>query len=162
VLLTELTTGQVQAMFTAIIRQHQALGTLVSAATLTRIRATLRAALNAAIRRGLISDNLARGRSCRGAAAPGGGVDARTASKCRDKAWPAGSAGGLGGPVVLVDHAVEHLAALHRAVQRYDNWLVMIGVAAAAGTDADGARCSCATRRSVVSVKGHRDFPVDG
>jgi len=57
VLLTELTVGQVQAMFTAIIRQHQALGTPVSAATLTRIRATLRAALNAAIRRGLISDN---------------------------------------------------------------------------------------------------------
>ena len=42
VLLTELTTGQVQAMFTAIIRQHQALGTPVSVATLTRIRATLR------------------------------------------------------------------------------------------------------------------------
>ena len=57
VLLSELTTGQVQAMFTAIIRQHQALGTPVSAATLTRIRATLRAALNAAIRRGLITDN---------------------------------------------------------------------------------------------------------
>ena len=37
-----------------VIRQHQALGTPVSAATLTRIRATLRAALNAAIRRGLI------------------------------------------------------------------------------------------------------------
>jgi len=46
-----------QAMFTAIIRQHQALGTPGSAATLTRIRATLRAALNAAIRRGLISEN---------------------------------------------------------------------------------------------------------
>jgi integrase len=57
VLLTELTVGQVQAMFTAIIRQHQALGTPVSAATLSRIRATLRAALNAAIRRGLITDN---------------------------------------------------------------------------------------------------------
>ena len=57
VLLTELTAGQVQAMFTAIIRQHQALGTPVSAATLARIRATLRAALNAAIRRGLITDN---------------------------------------------------------------------------------------------------------
>ena len=39
VLLAELTTGQVQAMFTAIIRQHQALGTPVSAATLTRHRA---------------------------------------------------------------------------------------------------------------------------
>lgn len=57
VLLTELTTAQVQAMFTAIIRQHQALGTSVSAAALTRIRATLRAALNAAIRRGLITGN---------------------------------------------------------------------------------------------------------
>src|SRR6516225_9264815 len=52
VLLAELTTAHVQAMFTAIIRQHHALGTPVSAATLTRIRATLRAALNAAIRRG--------------------------------------------------------------------------------------------------------------
>ena len=52
VLLAELATAHVQAMFTAIIRQHHALGTPVSAATLTRIRATLRAALNAAIRRG--------------------------------------------------------------------------------------------------------------
>jgi integrase len=57
VLLGELSAAQVQAMFTAIIRQHHALGTPVSAATLTRIRATLRAALNAAIRRGLISEN---------------------------------------------------------------------------------------------------------
>jgi integrase len=57
VLLAELTTGHVQAMVAAIIRQHHALGTPVSAATLTRIRATLRAALNAAIRRGLISEN---------------------------------------------------------------------------------------------------------
>ncbi len=55
--LAELSAGQVQAMFTAITRQHQALGTPVSAATLTRIRATLRAALNAAIRRELISEN---------------------------------------------------------------------------------------------------------
>jgi integrase len=57
VLLAELTAAQVQAMFTAIIRHHQALGTPVSAATLNRIRATLRAALNAAIRRGLLADN---------------------------------------------------------------------------------------------------------
>ncbi|MGH3191902.1 MAG: tyrosine-type recombinase/integrase [Streptosporangiaceae bacterium] len=57
VLLAELTTGHVQAMVAAIIRQHHALGTPVSAATLTRIRATLRAALNAAVRRGLISEN---------------------------------------------------------------------------------------------------------
>jgi hypothetical protein len=59
VLLGELSAGQVQAMFTAIIRQHHALGTPVSAATLTRIRSTLRAALNAAIRRGLVSENAA-------------------------------------------------------------------------------------------------------
>jgi hypothetical protein len=36
VLLAELTTGHVQAMVAAIIRQHHALGTPVSAATLTR------------------------------------------------------------------------------------------------------------------------------
>ena len=52
VLLAELSAAHVQAMFTAIIRQHQALGSPVSAATLSRIRATLRAALNAAIRAG--------------------------------------------------------------------------------------------------------------
>ncbi|HUZ34729.1 MAG TPA: hypothetical protein VMV17_00205 [Streptosporangiaceae bacterium] len=57
VLLAELSAAHVQAMFTAITRQHQALGSPVSAATLNRIRATLRAALNAAIRRGLIADN---------------------------------------------------------------------------------------------------------
>jgi hypothetical protein len=57
VLLGELSVTQVQAMFTAIIRQHHALGAPVSAATLTRIRATLRAALNAAIRRGLLTEN---------------------------------------------------------------------------------------------------------
>ena len=59
VLLAELSVAQVQAMFAAIIRQHHALGTPVSAATLTRIRATLRAALNAAIRRGLLTENSA-------------------------------------------------------------------------------------------------------
>jgi integrase len=57
VLLGELSAGQVQAMFTAIIRRHHALGTPVSAATLSRIRATLRAALNAAVRRGLLGEN---------------------------------------------------------------------------------------------------------
>ena len=61
VLLAELSVAHVQAMFTAIIRQHQAFGTPVSAATLNRIRATLRAALNAAIRRGLLADNPASG-----------------------------------------------------------------------------------------------------
>jgi integrase len=58
VLLAELTTAHVQAMIAAIIRHHHhALGTPISAATLTRIRATLRVALNAAIRRGLLTDN---------------------------------------------------------------------------------------------------------
>jgi hypothetical protein len=57
VLLAELSAAHVQAMFTAITRQHQALGSPVSAATLNRIRATLRAALNAAIRQELISEN---------------------------------------------------------------------------------------------------------
>ncbi len=57
VMLADLSVGQVQAMFTAIVRQHQALGAPVSPATLHRIRATLRAALNVAIRRGLLSDN---------------------------------------------------------------------------------------------------------
>jgi hypothetical protein len=36
---------------------HHALGTPISAATLTQIRATLRAALNVAVRRGLLTDN---------------------------------------------------------------------------------------------------------
>ena len=57
VLLADLSAEHVQAMFTAITRQHQATGSPVSAATVNRIRATLRAALNAAIRRGLIGEN---------------------------------------------------------------------------------------------------------
>ena len=59
VLLAELSAGQVQAMFAAIIRHHHALGSPISAATLARIRATLRAALNAATRRGLLAENAA-------------------------------------------------------------------------------------------------------
>ncbi len=47
-------------MLAGISRQRGAVGTPVSAATLTRIRATIRAALNAAIREGLITVNPAR------------------------------------------------------------------------------------------------------
>lgn len=50
--LAALTAGDVQAMFTAIIRDETALGRAVSAATLHRIHATLRAALNGAVRAG--------------------------------------------------------------------------------------------------------------
>ena len=48
ILLTDLTAQHVQAMFTAIGRQHEAEGSPVTAATLASIRTTLRAALNAA------------------------------------------------------------------------------------------------------------------
>ena len=58
--LAALTAGDVQAMFTAIIRDETALGQPVSAATLHRIHATLRAALNGAVRAGLISVNPGR------------------------------------------------------------------------------------------------------
>jgi integrase len=58
--LAELSPGDVQAMFTAIIRGEAALGRLVSATTLRRIHATLRAALNGAVRAGLIISNPGR------------------------------------------------------------------------------------------------------
>jgi integrase len=58
--LARLSPGDVQAMFTAIIRGEAALGHPVSAATLHRIHATLRAALNAAVRAGLININPGR------------------------------------------------------------------------------------------------------
>jgi integrase len=58
--LAALTPGDVQAMFTAVIRDETALGRPVSAATLHRIHATLRAALNGAVRAGLIPVNPGR------------------------------------------------------------------------------------------------------
>jgi hypothetical protein len=58
--LAALTAGDVQAMFTAITRDETALGRPVSAATLHRIHATLRAALNGAVRAGLIGANPGR------------------------------------------------------------------------------------------------------
>jgi integrase len=59
ILLADLTAAHVQAMFTVIARQHEAEGRPVTAATLARVKATLRAALNAAIRAGLIGVNAA-------------------------------------------------------------------------------------------------------
>jgi integrase len=59
ILLADLTGQHVQAMFTGIARQHEAEGRPVTAATLARVRATLRAALNAAIRAGLATVNAA-------------------------------------------------------------------------------------------------------
>ncbi len=58
--LAMLTAADLRMTFTAIARQRPAAGGPLSPATLARIRATLRAALNAAIREGLISVNPAR------------------------------------------------------------------------------------------------------
>jgi integrase len=69
-LLAELSVAQVQAMFTAIARRHETEGKAATPATLNRIRATLRAALNAAIRQGLITDNPAARADLPGARRP--------------------------------------------------------------------------------------------
>jgi Phage integrase, N-terminal SAM-like domain len=69
ILLADLRTVHVQAMFTAIARRSATGGHPVTAATLTRIRATLRAALNAAIRAGHLTANPATAPNCPG---PGG------------------------------------------------------------------------------------------
>jgi integrase len=58
--LAELSSADVQQMFTAIIRGQAVLGPPVGPATLRRIHATLRAALNAAVRAGLIGSNPGR------------------------------------------------------------------------------------------------------
>jgi integrase len=58
--LGELTGRQVQAMFAELVTRETRSGRPIAASTLHRIRATLRAALNAAIREGLIRDNPAR------------------------------------------------------------------------------------------------------
>jgi hypothetical protein len=73
--LTALTAGDVQAMFTAVIRDETALGRPVSAATLHRIHATLRAALNGAVRAGLIT------------ASPGRWPELPKAAQPRPQAW---------------------------------------------------------------------------
>ncbi|HTX85787.1 MAG TPA: site-specific integrase [Streptosporangiaceae bacterium] len=59
ILLADLSPAHVQAMFTAITRQHEAMGRPVTTATLVRVKATLRTALNGAIRAGHITTNAA-------------------------------------------------------------------------------------------------------
>jgi integrase len=59
ILLADLSAAHVRAMFTATIRQHAAAGEQLSPATLVRVKATLRAALNAAIRAGHITTSAA-------------------------------------------------------------------------------------------------------
>ncbi|MGY4898663.1 tyrosine-type recombinase/integrase [Micromonospora aurantiaca (nom. illeg.)] len=59
-ILSELTSGQLNEAFRAMARQRNKYGRPHSASTLRHARATLRAALNAAIREGLLTDNPAR------------------------------------------------------------------------------------------------------
>jgi len=59
ILLADLSSAHVQAMFTAITRQHEAMSRPVTTATLVRVKATLRTALNAAVRAGHITTNAA-------------------------------------------------------------------------------------------------------
>jgi integrase len=58
--LRELSVGDVQQMFTTIMRHGSVAGGAVTPATMKRIHATLRAALNAAVRERHIADNPAR------------------------------------------------------------------------------------------------------
>jgi integrase len=75
--LAALTAGDLQAIFTAVIRDEGALGRPVSAATLHRIHATLRPVLNGAVRAGLIRVNPGRHPELpRAARLPAAGLDA--------------------------------------------------------------------------------------
>jgi hypothetical protein len=64
ILLADLSPAHVQAMFTAIARQHEAMSRPVAAATLVRVKATLRTELNAAIHAGHITTNAPPAPSC--------------------------------------------------------------------------------------------------
>src|SRR5258708_20825221 len=55
--LADLTGKRLQACFTLLSRQRTSNGTPIAASTVDRVRATLRSALNAAVREGLIADN---------------------------------------------------------------------------------------------------------
>jgi integrase len=58
--LAALTSGDLRGMFQTIIRQHRTAGRPLTPGTLHSIRCTVRAALNAAVREGLLTDNPAR------------------------------------------------------------------------------------------------------
>jgi integrase len=73
--IADLAQADVQGMFTAITSSHHVAGRPVSAATLQRIHATIRAALNAAIRAGLIASN------------PGRWVELPAAIRPRPQVW---------------------------------------------------------------------------
>jgi Phage integrase, N-terminal SAM-like domain len=55
--LADLTGKRLQACFNLLLRQRTKKGTLIAASTVDRVRATLRSALNAAVREGLIASN---------------------------------------------------------------------------------------------------------
>jgi integrase len=55
--LADLSSKRLQACFSLLARQRTRKGTLIAAATVDRVRATLRSALNAAVREGLIASN---------------------------------------------------------------------------------------------------------
>ncbi len=57
VTLADLTSKRLQACFDLLSRQRTKAGTLIAASTVDRVRATLRSALNAAVREGLIAGN---------------------------------------------------------------------------------------------------------
>jgi hypothetical protein len=93
VTLAELTSADVMRLVLALSAQRTRYGEALTPATLQRIRATLRAALNAAIREGLIGENAARPRgAATPAASASGGLDRapsgrlaaeRRAARCR-------------------------------------------------------------------------------
>ncbi|XVQ09346.1 tyrosine-type recombinase/integrase [Spirillospora sp. CA-255316] len=76
-LLTELSAPRVQKAFAAMARHRNTWGAPLTGSTLHRIRATLRTALNAAIRHGLISEN------------PAGLVELRKERRQRAVVWTA-------------------------------------------------------------------------
>ncbi|WUI01554.1 hypothetical protein OHR68_06960 [Spirillospora sp. NBC_00431] len=103
-MLAELSVVHLQAVFAGIGRRHDARGAPLSAATLNRIRVTLRTALNTAIRQGLIGDNFASRVELRVARCP------RTGQRPLVAVWTAAQTAG-------VLHAIrEHRLCMRRSI----------------------------------------------